>query len=106
MADVPELKVPFRLIPVSTEGAELQRPVKTGCLPGTFDQPEPRQDNPAPASWDLVKQDIEARNAEGIRKYGVPLKPGNGRDTLVDAYQEALDLVVYLRTAIYERDGK
>lgn len=29
----------------------------------------------------------------------------NGRDALLDAYQEALDLVVYLRQVIYERDN-
>lgn len=32
-----------------------------------------------------------------------PLQAHNGRDPLVDAYQEALDLVVYLRQAIEER---
>ncbi len=50
--------------------------------------------------------DMAACDAEGRRKYGVPLQPHNGRDCLVDAYQEALDLTVYLRQAIYERDGR
>ena len=35
-----------------------------------------------------------------------PLQAFNGRDSLKDAYEEALDLCVYLRTAIYEKDGK
>lgn len=39
----------------------------------------------------------------GRQKYGTPLTADNGRDPLVDAYQEALDLVVYLRQAIEER---
>lgn len=52
--------------------------------------------------WDLVRTDIEERNAMGIAKYGTPLQVFNGRDPLVDAYQEALDLVVYLRQAIEE----
>ena len=39
-------------------------------------------------------------------KYGVGLQPHNGRDVLRDAYEEALDLCVYLRQAIFERDGK
>jgi len=69
------------------------------------EQPAPTA-NEKPAVWDLVKQDMTARDQEGRRKYGVPLQPHNGRDNLVDAYQEALDLVVYLRAAIYERDGK
>jgi hypothetical protein len=67
-------------------------------------QPAPKKSN-APASWDLVLADIKIRDAVGAKKYGVRLTPGNGRDALVDAYQEALDLVVYLRTALYERDG-
>lgn len=56
--------------------------------------------------WDLVRKDINDREAYGIRKYKTRLQPFNGRDALVDAYQEALDLSVYLRQAIYERDGK
>lgn len=36
------------------------------------------------------------RRAVGMRKYGIPLTTFNGRDPLIDAYQEALDLVVYL----------
>ncbi len=59
-----------------------------------------------PASWDLVITDMQARDQFGYDKYKTRLQPGNGRDALTDAYQEALDLCVYLRTAIYERDGK
>ena len=67
-------------------------------------QPSPIHNN-NPISWDLVVKDMQERNSVGTEKYGTPLQPFNGRDVLVDAYQEALDLVVYLRTAIYERDG-
>lgn len=59
--------------------------------------------NDRPAVWSLVIADMQARDREGRRKYGTPLQPFNGRDALVDAYQEALDLVVYLRQAIEER---
>lgn len=69
------------------------------------EQPAPVA-NDKPATWDLVMTDMQDRDGEGRRKYGVPLQPHNGRDSLVDAYQEALDLVVYLRNAIFERDGK
>lgn len=62
--------------------------------------------NGHPAVWHLVHNDMLERDREGQRKYGTPLQPFNGRDVLVDAYQEALDLCVYLRQAIYERDGK
>jgi len=58
--------------------------------------------NDQPAVWDLVQEDMRARDAEGRRKYGVPLQPHNGRDVLVDAYQEALDLSVYIRAKIEE----
>jgi hypothetical protein len=61
--------------------------------------------NDGPAVWDLVFADMNERDQMGTRKHGTRLQPNNGRDVLVDAYQEALDLVVYLRQAIYERDG-
>ncbi|MBZ4371496.1 hypothetical protein [Corallococcus sp. AS-1-6] len=51
----------------------------------------------------LVRADAKARDAQGRERYGVPLQAGNGRDALVDAYQEQLDFVVYLRQAIEER---
>jgi hypothetical protein len=54
--------------------------------------------------WDLVIADMRERDASGLAKYGTRLQPGNGRDALVDAYQEALDLCVYLRQAIAERE--
>jgi len=53
----------------------------------------------------LVMEDIAARRREGIRKYGTPLQAWNDRDAIVDAYEEALDLVCYLRQLIEERDG-
>lgn len=67
-------------------------------------EPDPIPNN-RPAVWALVVADMQARDAEGRRKYGTPLQPFNGRDALVDAYQEALDLVAYLRQAIAERDA-
>ena len=74
-------------------------------MSGNMNRPEPPPTpNARPAVWDLVIADMRERDAEGIRKYGTRLQPGNGRDPLVDAYQEALDLVVYLRQAIAERD--
>ena len=56
-----------------------------------------------PAIWDMVIEDMRERNRIGTKKYGTPLQAHNGRDALVDAYQEALDLAVYLRQAIEER---
>lgn len=52
----------------------------------------------------LVMADIEARVQMGQQKYNTTLQANNGRDALMDAYQEAIDLVMYLRQAIAERD--
>jgi len=68
-------------------------------------EPQPKRNN-QPAVWDLVLHDIKERDEVGTSKYGTRLQPFNGRDVLKDAYQEALDLVVYLRQAIYERDNQ
>jgi hypothetical protein len=61
------------------------------------------QANDRPAVWPLVVADMQARDAEGRRKYGVPLQPANNRNALVDAYQESLDQTVYLRSEIEVR---
>ena len=56
--------------------------------------------------WELVIQDMHDRDIGGRRKYGTPLQAHNGRDALVDLYQELLDAAVYTRQLIMERDGK
>lgn len=66
----------------------------------------PPQINTNPAVWDLVKIDLAQRDDYGLKKYKTRLQPHNGRDTLVDLYQELLDAVVYTRQLIFERDGK
>ena len=66
------------------------------------------QPSPKPGTgdiWKLVIADMEGRRELGIARYGVPLQANNGRDGLLDAYQEALDLCVYLRQEIEERRG-
>ncbi len=68
-------------------------------------QPDPKPSVSVPV-WSLVIRDMADRNCEGAKKYGTELRSRNGRDALVDAYQEALDLCVYLRQAIQEKDGK
>lgn len=52
---------------------------------------------------DLVVTDIINRKQEGIKRYGTPLQANNGRDALLDAYEEALDLAIYLRQVIEEQ---
>jgi hypothetical protein len=51
----------------------------------------------------LVLADLEARIATGEDEYGEPLTTHNGRDPLQDAYEEALDLALYLRQELEER---
>lgn len=67
------------------------------------DQPQPTQ-NEKPSVWPLVVKDMIDRDFVGRERYGTPLHPFNGRKQLVDAYQEALDLVVYLRAELWERE--
>jgi hypothetical protein len=67
------------------------------------DQPLPVV-NDRPFIQDLVIADIESRKELGIRKYGTALQSGNGRNMLLDAYEEVLDLAIYLRGAIDEQE--
>jgi hypothetical protein len=63
---------------------------------------------PTPGSviiLDLVLKDLQDRANVGKEKYGTYLMAHNGRDALMDAYQEALDLCMYLRQLLYERDN-
>lgn len=69
------------------------------------DQPTPVTNSSTPI-WELVIQDMKERDQVGRERYGTPLQAFNGRDALVDAYQEALDLAVYLRQAIVERNSR
>lgn len=59
--------------------------------------------NDQPAIADLVIDDLRERKRMGTEKYGTPLQAFNGRDPLVDAYQESIDQTQYLRQAIDER---
>ena len=68
----------------------------------TNEQPAPVPNGHRPV-WSLVIDDMLARDRLGRERYSTPLQPMNGRDALVDAYQECLDLCVYLRQAIEER---
>jgi hypothetical protein len=76
-------------------------------------QPRPTRNNERP-TWDLVVSDlrqmhetrvipsVEERDRQGFLKYGVRLQPHNGRNSVLDAFEESMDLVVYLKNAIME----
>ena len=68
----------------------------------TIEQPLPHEGRGDIVS--LVIADMEARAAKGVQTYGTRLQAFNGRDALVDAYQEALDLAIYLRQFLHERE--
>lgn len=67
-------------------------------------QPPPTQGNTTVI--DVVIADFAERSEAGRQRYGTYLQTHNGRDALWDAYQEAIDLAMYLRQAIIERDGQ
>ena len=67
---------------------------------------QPPKDTGGKSVWQMVLADMAEREQHGIAKYGLPVLAFNGRDPLIDAYQEALDLCVYLRQAIEERKAK
>lgn len=85
---------------------EAERRASAEREPDEHDQPMPTVSSEGPSMQDLVINDIEERKRIGLARYGTLLRPGNGRDMLVDAYEEALDLGVYLRGAIAEREHR
>ena len=89
--------------PIEAEAVEQLRDAAERFALGLVEaQPAPTPSNGTPV-WELVVADMRERDQLGRRRYGTPLQAHNGRDALVDAYQEALDLAVYLRQAIAER---
>jgi hypothetical protein len=64
-----------------------------------------KQDLPHPGVNEispLLIRDMEEKAARGAKKYGLPLESFNGRDAVKDAYQEVLDLAMYLRQTVEE----
>ena len=52
-----------------------------------------------------VAEDLVARAEVGRERYGTYLEAHNGRDATMDAYQEALDLLMYLEQIRIEAHG-
>lgn len=53
--------------------------------------------------WELVIADMHERNEMGKQKYGTYLQPFNGREALIDLYQELQDAIVYTKQYIEEQ---
>lgn len=67
------------------------------------DQALPVEGNPRRAVQDIIIAAMEESKRIGTERYGQPLKPMNGRDTMLDAKEEARDLYVYLTALEMER---
>lgn len=68
---------------------------------------DPATDQPLPKGGEVEVQQalinaIAARRELGIRKYGQPVMTHNGRNPLRDAWEEVIDLAVYLTQALLE----
>jgi hypothetical protein len=75
---------------------------REGCKKFTaWGEPSPVPGN-SPSMHDLVIADIQSRKDFGLSKYGTILQTFNGRDGLKDAYEEVIDLIVYLRQKLEE----
>lgn len=57
---------------------------------------------PMSSYGDQVATDLCQRAMIGKERYGTFLQPFNGRDALLDAYEEALDLATYLMQVVVE----
>jgi hypothetical protein len=68
------------------------------------DQPLPVV-NDHPDIQSMVIADIEKRRQVGISRYGTALQPHNGRDMLLDLYEELMDAAIYIKGVMVERDN-
>lgn len=72
------------------------------ATPGISEQPMPPKGKGLSVQ-ELVRRDLEEREKVGIERYRTALYPHNGRNALLDAYQECLDMACYLRQALEEQ---
>lgn len=96
--------------PTPAHRVALERQIQLEAAARGFVAPAEPQPAPAPNDLphiaDLVVADIHTRKAAGLREYGTPLQPRNGRRALVDLYQEIIDAALYLRQEIWEREHR
>ena len=51
---------------------------------------------------DTVRDDLLKRKEHGVAKYGQALQAFNGRDPVQDAFEESVDLMLYLKQLLEE----
>lgn len=98
---------------VPLEQEDLTLPVQTLWSPEIVVSrlvPLPTDEQPAPVAtdeqpvWEMVIEDMKARDQLGRERYGQPLQVTNGRDAYRDHYEELLDAVVYGKQVMIQRD--
>lgn len=62
-----------------------------------------QQEEAEGSTWNAVRKDIDERESMGAKKYGKYLTTNTDEDMLQHAYEEALDLTVYLKTLLEQR---
>lgn len=66
------------------------------------------QSDPIPGKQSVTQAvitDLRQREQVGIRRYGRTLETFNGRNALIDAYEEVLDLAQYIKQVLMEDDA-
>lgn len=69
------------------------------------DQRIPDGDESQPDDFQRYIADLAGRRAIGIERYGQAHRPFNGRNTLLDAYEETLDHGLYLRSLLTQAEA-
>jgi len=82
------------IAPIVDRGEHLRQRAEDQQLPTPNDNP---------SIHGLVIEDIRERLELGINRYGTPLQAHNGRNALRDAYEEVLDLAVYVKQVLEEQ---
>jgi len=68
-------------------------------------QPKPMTEDGSTLVLPHVLADLQARADWGLAKYQTYLHTNNGRDAMVDLYQELLDAVMYAKQSLLERES-
>ena len=69
-------------------------------------RPEPMPTRGSELVLPHIVNDLMLRDQLGKEKYKTSLETHNGRSSLWDAYQEVLDLAMYLRKHLLELEGQ
>lgn len=72
----------------------------------TEHQEQPRPTGDGEIVYLAVIEDMRKRAEVGKSRYGTYLRTHNGRDALRDAYEEAMDLCMYLKQLMLEDENQ